>query len=121
MTTSMKKLLAIIGVQSLFLILTIVGWALSSNKTVVVQEKVDYERITQKMDVQLQMFANELYLLQVENAGLSNEIRNLKSDLPDYKKGMKQINYKLKSIEDAFTTKNYSDSTANALLDRLSR
>ncbi|MCH9665377.1 MAG: hypothetical protein K0U41_05960 [Gammaproteobacteria bacterium] len=108
-------LATIIAILFTVLVITI------NKKPIVVQERINYEIFKELMKDELVDIDRRLGEVRGYSMILFSQVEELKEGTPLIKRELRKINSNIKTLNDAYIPRNYSDSSANALLDRLSR
>jgi hypothetical protein len=116
---SLKPLHYVVIVQAVLLIVAIIGWvAKPSGK--IVQEKIDYEIITLRVNSAVADLYSEIDILKARNMMLIGKVDSMRQQFPKHQEKLDRIKREIKKIN-AYPNHNYSDSSSTTLLNRLSR
>jgi len=76
-------------VQSGLLVILLIAWISKPGPTL--QEKINYDRITEDFDKRMSLIKLNLEIIRNENLILTYKVDSMRSKLPDYKRGLDKI------------------------------
>ena len=85
------------------------------------EKEVNYDVIKQQNKEVIAELKNQLKEIQQQNIILISKIDTLKTKIPEHKQKLKVINEKINNIKNNFQTYNYTDSSDQYLISRLSK
>lgn len=116
----LKLIHYVIIVQSIIIIICFIGWVSKPGKQII-QEKVDYELINQRVEETVADLKEDLQFLNNKNYMILRRLDSIQEQLPRHRAKLDRIKKELNTLNHAYINSNYNDSTAAALLNRLSR
>ena len=99
----------------LFIVLVVIP------KEQVNEDKIEYERITKDFERVIEDMKINISLIKAETKVVIHKIDSMKADLPKQRRYLNKIQKDIKNLNDAYIYRNYSDSAAAILIERLSR
>ncbi len=85
------------------------------------EKEVNYDVIKEQNKEVIAELKNQLKEIQQQNIILISKIDTLKTKIPEQKQKLKVINEKINNIKNNFQTYNYTDSSDQYLISRLSK
>lgn len=107
-------------VQSALLVIVLVIAIVGINKPMAEAERINYNRIMQDNEKVINSLKQDIDIIKDETQLVIHKVDSMKAILPKYEKNLVSIKTELKILNNAKIS-NYNDSTAAAILRRLSR
>lgn len=107
-------------IQSALLIVVLAIAIIGINKPLQELERIDYNRIIEDNKKVIHDLKQDIIIVKAETQLVIHKVDSMKAILPKYENNLISIKTELKTLNDAKIS-NYTDSTAAAILRRLSR
>ena len=107
-------------VQSAILCILLIIAVIGINNDKATMEGIEYERIKADLEKVIYSLKQDIQITKDETKLLIHKVDSIKEYLPKHEKNLNQIKNELKELNDVQII-NYNDSTAAAILRRLSR
>ena len=107
-------------VQSALLVIVLIIAIVGINKPTAEAERINYNRIIEDNEKIIHSLKQDIIIVKAETQLVIHKVDSMKAILPRYEKNLVSIKTELKTLNNAKIS-NYNDSTATAILRRLSR
>lgn len=107
-------------VQSALLVIVLIIAIVGINKPTAETERINYNRIIEDNGKVIHSLKQDIIIVKAETQLVIHKVDSMRAILPRYEKNLVSIKTELKTLNNAKIS-NYNDSTATAILRRLSR